>query len=171
MYATRLSTVLFFVLPCLAIPDGMASDAAIEELASQILKVTGVQGGLIVHLGCGDGSLTAAFRANDRFLVHGLDTDSADIQRARENVFQACDYGEVSVAVYDGQHLPYAENMVNLLVASRLDRVEMAEVMRVLVPGGVAYVNKDGTGKRVSSPGRRKWANGRIICMVRTETP
>ena len=33
--------------------------------AQQILQDTGIQGGLIVHLGCGDGKLTAALHAND----------------------------------------------------------------------------------------------------------
>lgn len=44
-----------------------------HDLARDILDATGVKGGLIVHLGCGDGKLTAALRVNDRYLVHGLD--------------------------------------------------------------------------------------------------
>ena len=44
--------------------------------ARQILDATGVHGGLIVHLGCGDGRLTAALRATDAYLVHGLDADA-----------------------------------------------------------------------------------------------
>ena len=43
--------------------------------AERILEQAGVQGGLIVHLGCGDGRLTVALRAGDGFLVHGLDCD------------------------------------------------------------------------------------------------
>ena len=35
------------------------------ESAEHILKTTGITGGLIVHLGCGDGQLTASLRAND----------------------------------------------------------------------------------------------------------
>ena len=52
-----------------------ATDAA--QQAQAILDAGGVQGGLVVHVGCGDGKLTAALHANDRYLVHGLDT-SAD---------------------------------------------------------------------------------------------
>ena len=40
--------------------------------AEGIYRATGVQGGLVVHLGCGDGKLTAALRADDRYRVHGL---------------------------------------------------------------------------------------------------
>lgn len=36
-----------------------------RQSASQILSSTGVAGGLIVHVGCGDGRLTAALRAGD----------------------------------------------------------------------------------------------------------
>ena len=45
--------------------------AAVAE-AKQILAAAGVQSGLIVHLGCGDGRLTAALRAGDAYVVHGL---------------------------------------------------------------------------------------------------
>lgn len=45
--------------------------AGYEHSAKQILDMAGIQGGLIVHLGCNDGKLTAALRANDRYLVPG----------------------------------------------------------------------------------------------------
>ncbi len=38
-----------------------------EQMAMRILKATGVKGGLIVHIGCGDGKLTAALRAGDSY--------------------------------------------------------------------------------------------------------
>ncbi|MEA3367928.1 MAG: hypothetical protein U9R68_07430, partial [Planctomycetota bacterium] len=42
-----------------------AGDAAGD--AAKILQETGIRGGLIVHLGCGDGRLTAALRAGDAY--------------------------------------------------------------------------------------------------------
>ena len=49
---------------------GRAADTsgrnAEADAARQILQATGVRGGLIVHLGCGDGKLTAALRARFR---------------------------------------------------------------------------------------------------------
>jgi len=48
-------------------------------LARKILSETGVKGGLVVHLGCGDGKLTAALRANDSYLVQGLDADEGNV--------------------------------------------------------------------------------------------
>ncbi|MHC4332071.1 MAG: hypothetical protein ACYSWW_28575 [Planctomycetota bacterium] len=42
--------------------------------ARRILDAAGVKGGLIVHIGCSDGKLTAALRDGDSYLVHGLAT-------------------------------------------------------------------------------------------------
>jgi 2-polyprenyl-3-methyl-5-hydroxy-6-metoxy-1,4-benzoquinol methylase len=54
-----------------------------RKQAAQILDASGVKGGLIVHMGCGDGRLTAALRANDSYIVHGLDTDAQNVKSAR----------------------------------------------------------------------------------------
>ena len=62
----------------------MATSASAQpEQAEKILKETGVTGGLVVHVGCGDGRLTAALRTRDSLLVHGLDRDEANIAKAR----------------------------------------------------------------------------------------
>ncbi|MHC4596784.1 MAG: hypothetical protein ACYS19_17790, partial [Planctomycetota bacterium] len=39
-----------------------------EQKAKQILDTTNIKGGLIVHIGCGDGKLTAALRVGDSYL-------------------------------------------------------------------------------------------------------
>jgi len=120
---------------------GVASTAQASnvELAAELLDAANIQGGLIVHLGCGDGKLTAALRAADSYVVHGLDTDAANVARARHHIHALGSYGPVSVAKFDGKHLPYADNLVNLVVM-RDTRYEIRdeEVMRVLAPGGVA---------------------------------
>ena len=118
--------------------------------AREILKATGVNGGLVVHIGCGDGRLTAALRANDACLVHGLDADAGDIERARAFIRKQGLYGPVSVERWTGGRLPYADNLVNLLVVQNPDNVSHDEMMRVLAPHGVAYIrNGDGWDKRV----------------------
>jgi len=124
----------------LAVLAAAATAQAGAQDAKSILEAASIRGGLVVHLGCGDGRLTAALRAGDAFLVHGLDTDAASIQRAREHIRSLRLRGAVSVDTFDGVHLPYVDNMVNLLVAEALGRVSEAEAMRVLAPGGVAIV-------------------------------
>ena len=38
--------------------------AAPADTASEVLDATGVQGGFVVHLGCGDGKQTAALKSS-----------------------------------------------------------------------------------------------------------
>jgi len=128
-----------------------AADPA-DDQAEAILKAAGVRGGLVVHLGCGDGRLTAALRADDGYLVHGLDTDPANIAGARAAIRERGVYGPVSVDTFDGRHLPYVDNLVNLLVAEDLGAVPMQEVMRVLAPNGVAYVKQKGAWVKTVKP-------------------
>ena len=116
--------------------------------AQQVLSATGVKGGLVVHLGSGDGRLTAALRASDAYLVHGLDADPKNVEAARAHIRSLGLYGAVSVQrLTDPTHLPYADNFVNLLVAQDLGEVPMAECLRVLAPLGVAYIGGQKTVK------------------------
>ncbi|MBD3183309.1 PQQ-binding-like beta-propeller repeat protein [Candidatus Poribacteria bacterium] len=119
------------------------SSASIDKTAEQILEETGVKGGLIVHIGCGDGKFTASLLVNDAYLVHGLDRDMENVNIARGNIRSLGIYGKVSVDRLKGIRLPYVENMVNLVVSEDLGEVPMEEMMRVLCPGGVAYIKHD----------------------------
>jgi 2-polyprenyl-3-methyl-5-hydroxy-6-metoxy-1,4-benzoquinol methylase len=65
--------------------------------AMQILNDTGVKGGLIVHIGCGDGTLTGSLRASDSYLVHGLDRDAKNVQKAREHIHSLDLYGKITI--------------------------------------------------------------------------
>ncbi len=130
----------------------LVSLPARAETAKRILDATGVTGGLVVHVGCGEGTLTAALRANGRLKVHGLDRDAGNVVSARKHIDKAGLAGAVWVDRLAGAHLPYAENMVNLLVSEDLDKVTMAEVMRVLVPNGVAYIRSEGKWTRTVKP-------------------
>jgi len=138
---TRVAAALTF---CAGFVSAVASA---DEQAGAILRATGVRGGLIVHVGCGDGKLTAALRAGDGCLVHGLDTDAKTVAAARAHIQSRGLYGPVSVDTFDGRNLPYADNLVRLVVADDLGQVPMAEVLRVLAPSGVAQVGGKTTVK------------------------
>jgi outer membrane protein assembly factor BamB len=120
----------------------MAQPSDYEQRAKQILGAAGIKGGLIVHIGCGDGRLTAALRANESYLVHGLDAKTRNVKEAREHVKSLGTYGKVSIVRLDGKQLAYIDNLVNLVVAEDLGDVPLAEVIRVLCPHGVAYVKR-----------------------------
>ena len=131
---------------------GPTTFGAAAAEAEKILDATGVQGGLVVHLGCGDGKLTAALRANESYLVHGLEGDAANVRKAREHIRSVGLYGTVAVEKFDAPQLPYIDNLVNLVVAEDLGSVPMAEVIRVLAPEGVAYVKTDDVWKSTTKP-------------------
>ena len=129
--------LLAALLPC---PTAKAQ----KQQAELILEATGVKGGLIVHVGCGNGELTAALLANGSYLVHGLDTDAANVAKAREFINSKKLYGEVTISKLTGKRLPYVDNLVNLVVAEDLGGISTGEVMRVLAPNGVAYIKNGG---------------------------
>ena len=129
---------------------GSAGAAGAE--AQQILDAAGVKGGLIVHVGCGDGKLTAALRANESYVVHGLDADAANVAKARDALRKAGLYGKVTIDRLVGGRLPHIDNLVNLLVSEDLGKVSMAEVMRVLAPNGVAYVKSGADWAKTVKP-------------------
>ena len=128
------------------------SNGAQEQQAWQILDATGVEGGLVVHVGCGDGKLTAALRANERYLVHGLDADPNNIEQARGHIRSLGLYGKVSVEHWTGNTLPYIDNLANLVVSEGLGGISMDEVMRVLCPNGVAYIKNGQTWNTTVKP-------------------
>jgi outer membrane protein assembly factor BamB len=135
----RRITATILVLTQWTASSACLASAAVPA-ADDILRVAGFQGGLIVHVGCGGGKLTAALRSADNVLVQGLDTDPANIAAARAH-FQSLQLaGPVSAVVFDGRHLPYADNLVNLIVAEDSGEVALDEFTRVLRPGGVLCV-------------------------------
>jgi len=128
------------------------ADAAGTPTADEILKATGVSGGLVVQIGCGDGSLLADLGSHDRLLVHGLDTSAENVAEARQTIRDAGCYGAASVARFDGKTLPYVDRFVNLLIAADLGDLPKDEVLRVLAPLGVAYIKNGGAWTKIANP-------------------
>ena len=130
----------------------LLGNLAVAGTGRDILDQTGVTGGLVVHVGCGDPGapgLTAELHANDSYLVQGLDTSAECVVNARKLIGDKGLYGQVTARMFDGKNLPYRDNMVNLIVVSDAKcRVPNAEIMRVLAPHGVAHVH----GKKQVKP-------------------
>ena len=139
-----------------------------EQVATEILETTGVRGGLIVHLGCGDGTLTAALRANERYLVHGLDRDAKQVRAAREHIRSVGDYGSTTIDRLDGDQLPYIANTVNLVVSDELQGVPMQEVLRgVGSTRSCLYQARRANGSRGESRARTTLTSGLTSCTTR----
>ncbi len=124
------------------------SVSARAEDPAEIVETSGVRGGLVVVIGVDDGDTLGAYRANDSYLVHGLDTNPAKVAAVREQLIEKGLYGKVSVDVFDGKTLPYIDRLVNLVVSGAGCPVSGEEVERVLAPRGVALIE----GKRSVQP-------------------
>ncbi|MFO7907969.1 MAG: class I SAM-dependent methyltransferase [Planctomycetota bacterium] len=119
----------------------MLSTAPLQAQSGRaVIEKSGVPGGLVVHVDCRDGELTAQLRATERYTVQGLTTQ--DPGEAREHIRSRKGlYGPVSVRQWQGGSLPYADDLVNLVVVSTTaSEVDGQEVARVLAPGGVAMI-------------------------------
>ena len=137
----------------------LAATANLFAGVSDIVKESGIRGGIVVHLDCGDGSEIAKLLANDNLAVQGLDSRPEKVEAARALLSSEGIHGRVTASLYDGKKLPYADNLVNLLVAGGKWRVAGdrwrvtndkwqvtdKEIARVLAPNGVALVPADGS--------------------------
>jgi outer membrane protein assembly factor BamB len=130
----------------------------IDAAAREIIDTAGVKGGIVVHLGCGDGKLTAALGINGSYTVHGLEADPDKVARARKYIKEQGIYGPVCVEHYSGSELPYTDNLINLIVVDDAggpwhgQDARATEIMRVLAPGAVACVRRGGQWKTIVKP-------------------
>jgi len=136
---------------CLAAETVSAANTDVTAQARLILDRTGIQGGIVVHLGCGNGKMTAAL-ARDNITVHGLEADPAKVAEARDYIQSQGIYGPVSVEQFSGSRLPYADNLINLLFVQDPGNITRNEAMRVLAPGGVACVRRGGRWRTATKP-------------------
>lgn len=146
--------LLITVLPAVFLFVGtvQAQDEDAVTLAKEIIDITGVKGGIIVHLGCGDGKLTAALRINNCYTVHGLEAEQAKVTEARNYIKEKGIYGPVSVEQYSSSVLPYTDNLINLVIVQKPSGVTPDEVMRILAPGGVACARRRGQWRKIVKP-------------------
>lgn len=123
-----------------------------NEEAQEILATAGVRGGLVIQVGCTDGQIAAALRGSGSNVVQALSRDPAMVTKAREQVRALRLYGPVSVELWTEPFLPYADNLVNLLVVEDANLVGEAERLRVVAPGGVVCVRQGDSWAKTVKP-------------------
>ena len=138
--AGRVSALLLSVVVIVGSVGG--APAGPEDTARQVLKTSGIRGGLVGPLGCDCGRLSTGLRPNDRYNVHTRTADAESVQKARDHIYSRGLYGDVSVTHLSGSRLPYVDNLVNLVVMEGGATVSTDEIMRVLAPGGVLCVRQ-----------------------------
>jgi outer membrane protein assembly factor BamB len=114
-----------------------------REVAERLIAQSDLEAGMILHIGSGDGRLTGALHGSGQFVVHGLDLDAANVEEGRQFLCDSGINGFASIHQWDGYHLPYAENLINLIIAEDTGDIEIDELLRVLTPRGVLLLKQD----------------------------
>lgn len=113
--------------------------------------------GMVVEVGLREVDFTARLGDLDGVTLQTLVVDPGQLSRARTQLVSRGVYGGITVAQFDGRRLPYADNLVNLIVVhagSGQVSVARDELMRVLVPGGVLL---DDAGQQLAT---KPWPEG-----------
>lgn len=142
-------------------------------IAGQILARTGVSSGQCVDLGGGPGMLGIEYARLTRACVEICDPLRDCIEVAGENIAEASLGDRVSAKLGSAESLPYADDSVDLVMSRGSiffwsDQAKgLAEVQRVLRPGGWAFIG-GGMGNamllaevREARKNDPKWEEGR----------
>ena len=132
------STLLLIVLCTLGHMPRLGG--AQPELANTLLQQAGFTGGFIVELGSTSGDLAKELRQTEATQIHGLVREPETLSAIRSSVRESSQYGNIAFDNFAGSVLPYTDNLVNLLITEDLGEVPLDEVLRVLVPRGVAMI-------------------------------
>jgi len=126
--------------------------AIVASSADALIKASGVQGGLIVYVGQGKGKLITDLCQKDAYVIQTLCGNCLEVDLLRRQLQEQGRYGRVSVEYWSNKYLPYANNLVNLLIVDDPDAVAAKEAIRVLTPLGVACVRTGKTWNMMTKP-------------------
>jgi hypothetical protein len=144
------------VLTCAALAALLTAAAASRAgepadpgaLAALAIQAARSDQGLCVVLGDADGKLSAALAKGSRFYVQALSGEREGAEKIRRALDEAGLAGRSSAAWRRTAHLPYVDDLLNLVVVGGWGRPELkgltlAEVARALCPAGVAVLGAD----------------------------
>lgn len=125
----------------------MAPAGPLTPLVEEILSAAGTRSGLCLVPCCGSGELAAEIVRRSRFFVHAFDAGAATLDLARRTLDATAVYGRRTAAERGSlARLPYPDFCANLVVCDLPSLPENAacwgELLRVVRPGGLAYVGQ-----------------------------
>jgi len=135
----RIAILLSWLFLC-----GLVVVPVVAQEMSGLLEESGFSGGVVVHLGCGEGSDTVDLGRNGRWIVRGLDRDPDQVTLARERIAGAGLSGRVSAAAWQGGGLPFVDNGVNVIILDEKAGLAPEACLQALCPGGRVFFKRAG---------------------------
>ena len=147
-----MATALALVRPATASAQGAEGlDPQLLDTAAQMVRASGVPGGVITVIGSTDADLALALGKQGGFIVQCLAADNASCDKLRKSIRAHGMYGAVSASTLDSGRLPYAGSLVNIAVIAAdaplaTTGLTAKELLRALTPLGSAIVAKSPAG-------------------------
>ena len=130
----------------------LASQSAWSTEAARFLKEAGLQRGVCVQIGGGDGRATIELSQSGKNIVHRLEHDPKQLQSVRDMVRKQGLYGRIAVVHWTGKKLPYADNLINFILADTANGIPDSEIIRALCPNGTAFIKVNGKYRKIVKP-------------------
>ena len=151
--------LLFLLVGLLATPAATAQQAS--QLADQFSSTLDQRRGLCVYLGNTDTALPLLLSDGGKHIVNLLTPDSEMVQVMRARIASQHLLGMVTAEHVSLGHLPHSSNMVNLVVVDQLGEqlragLDLKEVLRILAPGGIAWIGQSKPGGKLSAAGLKQ---------------
>ena len=132
---------------CLSAIPVYARDALdIEASAEHISESSGFTGGFCVIIGDETGDLSTALSQRGRYVVQVLVPEESLLKKIRATLRTKGNYGLVSAIQSEYDFLPYAENLINIVVVKDYEDsvkrgLSIDEFFRVLRPLGSVHLD------------------------------
>jgi hypothetical protein len=136
--------VVVFLVIFVLLPQSVYAGTLLE-----VIDGTGARNGIIVLVQAGDTVCEDA--AASGFAVLALETRPDRVDVLRRRFLDRDLYGRVSASLFDGKSIPCIDELVNVVVVDGINLFD-EEIMRVLVPGGVALVRNGKSWRKRRKP-------------------
>ncbi len=152
----RYSGLLLVVLCCTTLSGTLClgAEGAAEGQSEPSL---GERGGICVVVDFSNADMAISLAEHEGFVIHALFRAEEELKQAREAIQAAGLYGRISADHWQSKRLPYADNLINVMVVdgTKESRPSLHEVKRALAPLGVAYLGGrlQGLGTALRSAG------------------
>ncbi|MCH2209051.1 MAG: PQQ-binding-like beta-propeller repeat protein [Lentisphaerales bacterium] len=118
------------------------------DTANELLKKADFSGGVILHIGSGNGELSNDLYQSENTLVYGLEKSAEKVQNARAKAYEEGISGKVTYSQWNSEFLPFAQNFINTIICE--EEVDDKEIMRVLATYGTALIKSENKWKKLS---------------------